>query len=104
MQNQGFKDCSNCTRCEQSVVEGDHMEVIGNGVDSVCLTRALRKKLGFANIIKVEQVGESTATTEEENPTPIQYCTTTSSYSHFQHPPIVCPMYYHEPTDNCSIM
>ncbi|KAK9933270.1 hypothetical protein M0R45_020471 [Rubus argutus] len=36
-------------------VNRDHLEVIGDGVDSVCLTRALRKKLGFATIVKVEQ-------------------------------------------------
>ncbi|KAL6203653.1 hypothetical protein ACLB2K_027353 [Fragaria x ananassa] len=93
-------------------IEGDYLEVIGNGVDSVCLTRALRKKLGFADIVKVEQVGESTCTSYsvEERPTPIQYycATTSSSYSsHSQHPPqIGYPMYYHhEPThDSCSIM
>ncbi|KAM5582759.1 heavy metal-associated isoprenylated plant protein 16 [Rosa sericea] len=33
----------------------DHVEVIGD-VDSVCLTRALRKKLGSADLVKVEQV------------------------------------------------
>ncbi|KAL6204170.1 hypothetical protein ACLB2K_021438 [Fragaria x ananassa] len=70
-------------------IEGDYLEVIGNGVDSVCLTRALRKKLGFADIVKVEQVGESTCSySVEERPTPIQYCaSTSSSYSHSQHPP-----------------
>nr|XP_011461592.1 PREDICTED: uncharacterized protein LOC105350641 [Fragaria vesca subsp. vesca] len=37
--------------------ERDHVEVIGDGVDSVCLTRAMRKKLGSADIVKVEQMG-----------------------------------------------
>ncbi|KAK9941131.1 hypothetical protein M0R45_017758 [Rubus argutus] len=37
-------------------VDRDHVEVIGDGVDSVCLTKALRKKLGSATIVKVEQV------------------------------------------------
>lgn len=30
----------------------DHVEVIGDGVDSVCLTGSLRRKLGFATIYK----------------------------------------------------
>ncbi|XP_068311065.1 uncharacterized protein [Pyrus communis] len=35
----------------------DHVEVIGDDVDSVCLTRSLRKKLGCScTIIKVEEV------------------------------------------------
>ncbi|PRQ44902.1 putative heavy metal-associated domain, HMA [Rosa chinensis] len=38
----------------------DHVEVIGDGFDSVCLTRALRKRLGSANLVKVEQVKGST--------------------------------------------
>nr|XP_011462196.1 PREDICTED: uncharacterized protein LOC105350895 [Fragaria vesca subsp. vesca] len=106
-----FKIAANTPGVNRVSIEGadrDHLEVIGNGVDSVCLTRALRKKLGFANIISVEQVGESRCNySEEERPTAIQYCATTSSYSsHFQHPQIGYPMYYHhEPTpDNCSIM
>ncbi|KAL6275332.1 hypothetical protein ACE6H2_018933 [Prunus campanulata] len=37
----------------------DHIEVIGDGVDSVCLTSLLRKKLGFATIVKVEEVKEA---------------------------------------------
>ena len=37
-------------------VERDHVEVIGDGVDSVCLVRAMRKKLGSADIVKVEQM------------------------------------------------
>ncbi|XP_050370918.1 heavy metal-associated isoprenylated plant protein 47-like [Argentina anserina] len=34
----------------------DHLEVIGDGVDAVCLTRAMRKKLGSADIVIVQQM------------------------------------------------
>ncbi|KAK9933290.1 hypothetical protein M0R45_020491 [Rubus argutus] len=88
-------------------VNRDHLEVIGDGVDSVCLTRALRKKLGFATIVKVEQVRGSTSNSEAENPTPIQYWSTTSSYNDIQHPQIIrsyYPEYYHESSNNCCIM
>lgn len=34
----------------------DALEVVGSGVDAVCLVKALRKKVGHACIMKVEQV------------------------------------------------
>ncbi|XP_037482288.1 heavy metal-associated isoprenylated plant protein 46-like [Triticum dicoccoides] len=34
----------------------DQLEVVGDGVDLVCLVCCLRKKLGHAQIIKVEEV------------------------------------------------
>ena len=34
----------------------DQLEVVGDGVDPVCLVSCLRKKLGHAQIIKVEEV------------------------------------------------
>ncbi|CAB4281903.1 unnamed protein product [Prunus armeniaca] len=75
-----------------------HMEVIGDGVDSVCLSSLLRKKLGFAAIVKVEEVKGDKDDKKEEKATPppgcVQYCP---------------PMYYElddeypEPVQ-CSIM
>ncbi|ONH99351.1 hypothetical protein PRUPE_6G025900 [Prunus persica] len=76
----------------------DHIEVIGDGVDSVCLASLLRKKLGFAAIVKVEEVKEAKADEKEEKPTGppgcVHYCP---------------PMYYvlaHEYPEpvQCSIM
>ncbi|ONH99454.1 hypothetical protein PRUPE_6G030400 [Prunus persica] len=79
-------------------VDKGHMEVIGDGVDSVCLTSLLRKKLGFATIVKVEEVKGAKDDKKEEKATPppgcVQYCP---------------PMYYElvdeypEPVQ-CSIM
>ena len=34
----------------------DQLEAVGDGVDPVCLVSCLRKKLGHAQIIKVEEV------------------------------------------------
>ncbi|KAJ1271432.1 hypothetical protein BS78_06G128700 [Paspalum vaginatum] len=34
----------------------DQLEVVGVDVDTVCLVRCLRKKLGHADIVKVEEV------------------------------------------------
>ncbi|BBH04443.1 Copper transport protein family [Prunus dulcis] len=53
-------------------IEADkgHMEVIGDGVDSVCLTSLLRKKLGFATIVKVEEVKGAKDDKKEEKATP----------------------------------
>ncbi|KAI5321393.1 hypothetical protein L3X38_030464 [Prunus dulcis] len=76
----------------------DHIEVIGDGVDSVCLTRLLRKKLCSATIVKVEEVKEAKA------PPPVQ-CISSASYCAPQCPSmyygVVCE--YPEP-NNCSIM
>ena len=38
--------------------EKGQVEVIGDGVDSMCLTMSLRKKLGHADIVSVEEVKE----------------------------------------------
>ncbi|KAM1055415.1 hypothetical protein ACFX13_029643 [Malus domestica] len=73
----------------------DHVEVIGDDVDSVCLTRSLRKKLGCScTIVKVEEVKPAVKT--EEKPTPA--CTP-------QFRPMYCELVreYPEPT-TCSIM
>ena len=43
-------------------IEGDDKSlvvVIGDEVDSVCLTRSLRKKVGYATIVSVAQLEES---------------------------------------------
>ncbi|KAK4439655.1 Heavy metal-associated isoprenylated plant protein 41 [Sesamum alatum] len=36
--------------------DNDQLEVIGEGVDSVCLAKSLRKKFCFADIVTVQQV------------------------------------------------
>ncbi|RLM65556.1 uncharacterized protein C2845_PM16G10450 [Panicum miliaceum] len=34
----------------------DQLEVVGDGVDTVCLVQCLRKKIGHAEILKVEEM------------------------------------------------
>lgn len=34
----------------------DQLEVEGDGIDTVCLVNCLRKKIGHADIVKVEEV------------------------------------------------
>ncbi|KAL6275377.1 hypothetical protein ACE6H2_018978 [Prunus campanulata] len=75
-----------------------HMEVIGDGVDSVCLTSLLRKKLGFAAIVKVEEVKKDKDDKKEEKATPppgcVQYC-----------PPMFSELVHEYPESvQCSIM
>ncbi|KAL0353463.1 UNVERIFIED_CONTAM: Heavy metal-associated isoprenylated plant protein 47 [Sesamum angustifolium] len=36
--------------------DNDQLEVIGEGVDSVCLAKSLRKKFCFADIVSVDEV------------------------------------------------
>ncbi|CAN6559110.1 unnamed protein product [Malus baccata var. baccata] len=88
-------------------IEGENkdlVEVIGDDVDSVCLTRSLRKKFGCScDLVKVEEVKPAVKTVEKPTPAPpagcVQYCCT----------PHVRPMYcelvheYPEPP-TCSIM
>ncbi|EMS57369.1 hypothetical protein TRIUR3_01188 [Triticum urartu] len=48
----------------------DQLEVVGDGVDSVCLVSCLRKKLGHAQIIKVEEVKKPEEKKEEKKDEP----------------------------------
>ncbi|KAK1683698.1 hypothetical protein QYE76_044546 [Lolium multiflorum] len=86
----------------------DQLEVVGDGVDPVCLVSCLRKKLGVARIVKVEEVKDpKPEEKKKEDPKPV---------------PVVCPPppcypgpgYYHHPypsqmvvcdePSNCAIM
>ncbi|XP_047071107.1 heavy metal-associated isoprenylated plant protein 46-like [Lolium rigidum] len=87
----------------------DQLEVVGDGVDPVCLVSCLRKKLGVAHIVKVEEVKDpKPEEKKKEDPKPPV--------------PVVCPPppcypgpgYYHHPypsqmvvcdePSNCGIM
>ncbi|XP_037481630.1 heavy metal-associated isoprenylated plant protein 46-like [Triticum dicoccoides] len=48
----------------------DQLEVVGDGVDPVCLVSCLRKKLGHAQIIKVEEVKKPEEKKEEKKDEP----------------------------------
>ncbi|KAB2616761.1 hypothetical protein D8674_023349 [Pyrus ussuriensis x Pyrus communis] len=58
-------------------VDKGQVEVIGNGVDAVCLAKLLKNKLGFATIVVVEEVKKSA---DEKPAVPIPW---TSSYVHY---------------------
>ncbi|KAL4298532.1 hypothetical protein AHAS_Ahas17G0010300 [Arachis hypogaea] len=47
--------------------EKDELVVIGNGVDPVCLAKALRKKFNVAQIIKVEEIKEDKKEGKEDS-------------------------------------
>ncbi|RCV34040.1 hypothetical protein SEVIR_7G139400v4 [Setaria viridis] len=46
----------------------DQLEVVGDGVDTVCLVLCLRKKIGHAEILKVEEVKPAEKKPEEKKP------------------------------------
>ncbi|XP_048425195.1 heavy metal-associated isoprenylated plant protein 47-like isoform X2 [Pyrus x bretschneideri] len=88
----------------------DHVAVIGDGVDSVCLMRSLRKKFGCScTLVKVEVVKPADKTEKKPPPAPpptpapspscVQRCCAT------QFRPMYCELVheYPEPT-TCSIM
>jgi len=56
----------------------DRLEVVGVDVDTVCLVTCLRKKLGHADIVKVEEVKDK----KPEKPKVVEL------------PPYYCPCYY----------
>ncbi|KAM1159400.1 hypothetical protein ACFX19_033147 [Malus domestica] len=79
----------------------DLVEVIGDDVNSFCLTRSLRKKLGCScALVKVEEVKPTVKTVEKPTPTPsascVQNCCTCTPYFR----PMYCELVheYPEPT------
>ncbi|XP_062017361.1 heavy metal-associated isoprenylated plant protein 41-like [Rosa rugosa] len=100
---------------KQVSIEGekDQVEVIGERIDSVTLTMSMRKKVGHADIVsieevKVEEVKVEEAVEEEKKPSddPIPNAWTPSYYyvPCLQYPN---PMHYlvvHEEPTNCSVM
>ncbi|CAN6248994.1 unnamed protein product [Urochloa humidicola] len=46
----------------------DQLEVVGDGVDTVCLVQGLRRKIGHAEILKVEEVKPAEKKPEEKKP------------------------------------
>ncbi|SPT18709.1 unnamed protein product [Triticum aestivum] len=87
----------------------DQLEVVGDGVDPVCLVSCLRKKLGHAQIIKVEEVKKPEEKKKEDPkppapmPVPVHpppYFYPPSSYYPQQYPPHFCD----EQPGNCRTM
>nr|CAB3484810.1 unnamed protein product [Digitaria exilis] len=75
----------------------DQLEVVGVDVDTVCLVKCLRKKLGHADILKVEEVKDKKA--EEKKPEepkiivdPPPYYNYYPGYGYYYHQP--APWWY----------
>ena len=93
----------------------DKLEVVGDGVDPVCLVSCLRRKLGHADILQVEEVKPDDPTNKEspDGPTPppepvpppphpdYTY-TDCCCCCHHHHPPP--PMVICEEPSNCAVM
>lgn len=84
----------------------DQVVVVGNGVDSINLTMSLRKKLGHASVLSVEEVTDKPKPTQATS-TPTQATSTPSpvswAYCAYQPPLIYKPVYEEDPP-NCSIV
>ncbi|XP_044970206.1 heavy metal-associated isoprenylated plant protein 16-like [Hordeum vulgare subsp. vulgare] len=87
----------------------DQLEVVGDGVDAVCLVSCLRKKLGHAQIIKIEEVKKPEEKKKDDpKPEPAEpvylppYYYPHSYYHHQYQPPhmVVCE----EQPSNCMTM
>ncbi|GJN02631.1 hypothetical protein PR202_ga20001 [Eleusine coracana subsp. coracana] len=63
----------------------DRLEVVGDGIDTVCLVKCLRKKVGHADILQVEEVKDKKP--EEKKPEEPKVVQQLSYYYH--------PGYYH---------
>ena len=68
----------------------DQIVVIGVGIDSVCLAKSLRKKLGYAQIVSVEDVKKPEEKKPEVQINPIQW-TPSSCYVQY---PMHCDVVY----------
>ncbi|KAL6652578.1 hypothetical protein ACP70R_011503 [Stipagrostis hirtigluma subsp. patula] len=88
----------------------DRLEVVGDGVDPVCLVSCLRRKLGHAEILQVEEVKdkkpEEKKKPEEPTPKPVvvpppPQCYPGYYYHHHYPPP---PMVVCDEPSNCPIM
>ncbi|CAN6268183.1 unnamed protein product [Urochloa humidicola] len=91
----------------------DKLEVVGDGVDAVSLVSCLRRKLGHAEILQVEEVNDNklvldgNETTKEPDdtapePEPVEpppQCCLGYYYCHHSPPMVVC-----EQPGNCTIM
>ncbi|KAF8703401.1 hypothetical protein HU200_032204 [Digitaria exilis] len=83
--------------CEEPTAEGrerNHLVVVGDGLDAVGLTSYLRKKVGGAQIVQVEVVGDVAAATTTPRPSAVhpyahagQYCYDDHQSSH-SHPDV----------------
>ncbi|KAG2572728.1 hypothetical protein PVAP13_7KG198610 [Panicum virgatum] len=84
----------------------DKLEVVGDGVDPVCLVSCLRRKVGPAEILQVEEVKdkkpEEKKPEEPKPPQPMVVHPPPHGYYYYHHPPP--PMVVCEEPSSCPIM
>ncbi|KAF8654359.1 hypothetical protein HU200_061539 [Digitaria exilis] len=83
----------------------DQLEVVGDGIDTVALVSALRRKVGAAEILKVEKIKEGSKAQALKEPSQWVH-----AYPYYHYP---SPQFQHysppsslskESSDNCSVM
>ncbi|GJN02632.1 hypothetical protein PR202_ga20002 [Eleusine coracana subsp. coracana] len=90
--------------------EKNRLKVVGDDVDSVCLVSCLRKKVGHAEILQVEEVKEKKAeeNKQQQEDTKVTvhqqpyYCYPVGDYHH--QPPMPPMVVCDDERSNCSIM
>ncbi|KAF2934424.1 heavy metal-associated isoprenylated plant protein 16-like [Oryza sativa Japonica Group] len=92
----------------------DRLQVVGDGVDPVCVVNRLRKKIGHAEIVQVEEVKEKKPDLPKkpdppkpEPPKPPVVCYPPTPYYHHHYggpPPPVVFCDQPSPNGTCSIM
>ena len=75
----------------------DRLEVVGNGVDSIALVSALRRKLGHAQLLEVGEYKKGSRALNELSQPMAQAYMYPCPY-HYPSPQ------YEESSDNCSVM
>jgi hypothetical protein len=79
----------------------DRLEVVGDNVDSVCLASCLRRKLGHAEIMQVEEAKEEEKPEEKKPEEPKAVVHHQPYYYYYPPPP---PMVLCEEQNNCTVM
>ncbi|PUZ47561.1 hypothetical protein GQ55_7G175800 [Panicum hallii var. hallii] len=86
----------------------DKLEVVGDGVDPVCLVSCLRRKVGHAEILQVEEVKdkkpEEKKPEEPKPPQPMVVHPPPHGYYSYHHHHLPPPMVACEEPSSCSIM
>ncbi|XP_006665112.2 heavy metal-associated isoprenylated plant protein 47-like [Oryza brachyantha] len=86
----------------------DRLEVVGDGVDPVCIANRIRRKIGYAEIVQVEEVKEKKSVPPmpvPAMPLPPELCYgyPLPCYQH-HHPPPPVYVYGEQPGGSCPIM
>nr|XP_010942540.1 heavy metal-associated isoprenylated plant protein 16 [Elaeis guineensis] len=94
--SKALKSAVGSTGVISAKIDGDKMEVEGDGVDSIALTTTLRKRMGYAELVSVAAMDEKKEEKKEEKETvpPATWA--------YPHVPVVVHQPYYD--SNCNIM